>query len=73
MHKPPFQVGDHVRLTRDTMLWTAREDLRGKSGDVTAIVFDGTSLERITVAYDGVIEFKGIYAGIFDRIGRTPN
>lgn len=49
------------------MLWTARTELRGKTGDVTDVVFDGTSLERITVSYDGVVEFTGMYAGLFDR------
>ena len=64
----PFRVGDHVKLARETMLWTARPDLRERTGAVTAIVCDGTALERITVAYNGVTEFTGIYAGIFDRV-----
>lgn len=55
------------------MLWTPREDLGERFGNVTAVVFDGTSLERITVAYDGAVEFTGIYAGIFDRVIRTSS
>jgi len=68
MHHKPFQVGDRVKLSPDTMLWTARTELRELTGDVIDLVFDGTSLERITVAYDGVREFTGMYAGLFDRV-----
>lgn len=63
-----FKVGDRVRLTKGTMLWTSRPDLKEKSGEVTALVDDGTKLERITVAFDGAVEFEGIYAGVFDRM-----
>jgi hypothetical protein len=41
-------------------------------GNVTELVLDGTSLERITVAYDGSVEFVGMYAGVFDQHPRHP-
>ena len=60
-----FSLGDKVRIVKGTILSATRHDLEGRVGEVTAIVRDGTTLERITVAYDGTIEFTGIYAGMF--------
>jgi hypothetical protein len=65
---PHFKIGDRVRLAKGTMLCSSRDELNGALGTVTDLVDDGTRLERITVAYDGGIELRGIYAGIFDRI-----
>jgi hypothetical protein len=63
-----FKIGDRVRLAKGTMLCSTRDELDGALGTVTALVDDGTRLERITVVYDGGTELRGIYAGIFDRI-----
>ncbi len=65
---PSFKIGDRVRLAKGTMLCSSREELNGALGVITELVDDGTRLERITVAYEGGTELRGIYAGIFDRI-----
>jgi 4-hydroxy-3-methylbut-2-en-1-yl diphosphate synthase IspG/GcpE len=62
-----FRVGDWVKISGGSMLATSRPDLAHKVGSVKELVVDGTSLERITVDYDGSVEFVAIYAGVFDR------
>jgi transcriptional regulator with XRE-family HTH domain len=69
-----FRAGDRVRLRRGTTIWAQYHDLKDSVGTVRAVVNDGTSMKRITVAYGEDEIFTGIDANLFEfaRDGSGP-
>ena len=63
-----LQVGDTVRLKPGTPGWAQHESHRDKVGEVVALVDDGTSLHRITVAFDGWRLPPGMYEEHFEKV-----
>lgn len=61
-----LRVGDKVRLRAGTLLWGENQRLRDQIAEVVAIVDDGTPIHRVSIAYDGVMQFEGIDAGLLD-------
>ena len=63
-----LKVGDQVRLKPGTPGWAQHANLRDKIGEVVALVDDGTSLHRITVAFDGWRLPPGMYEEHFEKV-----
>ena len=63
-----LQVGDKVRLRPGTPGWAQHANLRGKVGEVVALVDEGTSLHRITVAFDAWRLPPGMYEEHFEKV-----
>jgi hypothetical protein len=61
-------VGDKVRLKLGTPGWAQHASLRDSVGEVMALVDDGTSLHRITVAFDGWRLPPGMYEEHFEKV-----
>lgn len=63
-----LQVGDKVRLKPGSPAWAQNESLRGQVGEVMALVDDGTSLHRITMAFNGWRLPPGFYEEHFEKV-----
>lgn len=63
-----IRPGVKVRLVNGTSVWGQYQHLKDKAGEVTALVNDGTSMPRISVAYDGEPVFVGMDTGFFELV-----
>ncbi len=63
-----LQVGDKIRLKHGTAGWAQHFHLRDMTGEVVALVDDGTQLHRITVAFEGWRLPPGMYEEHFEKV-----
>lgn len=67
-----FKKGDQVRLVSGTKLWGEHQALRDQVGTVVEEVKDGTSMLRISVAFEGREPVIGAGSGLFEFAGVRP-